>query len=180
MSKPADPSALIIGQEYPLELPEGEGAVADFLRQAGHTLIINLSSLSAYEWKVLQRGPVRGGLLAKNGAILFIWQFGKVKDPTFTLDSPFDARQVHDLKMPKLTQQASRLILDVHITDADSGKLRGRRALALDAEVSARFLAAAKAQINGAPEGDAQHEDWMSKPPDMLVGFTRLWPMEPV
>lgn len=168
-------STLAVGQPYPVTLPAGEGAFADFLRPAGNRLLIVISNISKPEAKALRKGEMRCGLLANNGALLFIWQFMEKGKPVFTLDSPFDAHVIPDIQLHDVDNNETRLSIDVHIVDAASSLVKGLRIITLPPGLTIEFLSSVQDQLAGSSSGEQQQQHWMAYPPHELARKTQMW-----
>lgn len=168
---------LAVNEQYPLSVPV-ESARAEFLRDSGNILLIALAGISDYEANALRRGPMRCGLLAKNGAILFLWQFrdesGKL---VFTLDSQFDARIIPDIALHNIENSGQRLMIDVHIVDIDTGLLRGLRDITMPPGLTVKFLSAVQDQLTTHETGKEQIQRWMGEEPYTLAEQTKMWLM---
>ncbi len=113
-------NVISVGKPYQIKLPTGAvGAISDFFRNS-HRLIVTMPNISASEEHVLRNGDLFCGLLAKDGAILLLWEFRSKGSRAITLDSPFDARLVPELLNIKLDDSESRYCIDVHC----SGQLK--------------------------------------------------------
>jgi len=176
MSTP-EPILLSVGEEYPFKIPESEGAVSDFLRSGGNRLIIVMPGISNEESKILRKYEMRGGLLVKNGAILFVWQFRKNGKPVVTLDSPFDARIIPDIQFYDIEDSKTRLVIDVHIVDSISKMVCGLRAVTMPPGMTLEFLSAVQDQIGDSSNGEKQYQSWMTSEPPNLAKQTKMWIM---
>ncbi|WP_375750002.1 hypothetical protein [Vibrio sp. HN007] len=169
----------IVGLPYSGQLPnltaEG-GAVSEFLRPS-NTLLIVMPDISDYESKTLSRGDMRCGLLAENGAILLLWQFKDRRLKVTTLDSPFDARLIPDLEMDFLDTPNANLVIEVHIVDSRTKRLRGFRKITMPTGLTKEFYSAVKEQVANPLNGNKQMQIWMQEPPHKLVRKTRMWKM---
>lgn len=168
-------TSVAVNQLYPFELPLAEGATADFLRPESNRLLIVMPDISSYEAKSLRKGEMRGGLLSKNGAILFLWQFLEKGKPVITLDSPFDARMIKDIQLYNIENKETRLVIDVHIVDSSSTIVRGLRSITMPNGFSIDFLSAVQDQMGNSNPGQTQHQEWMASSPDVLTKQTRMW-----
>lgn len=166
---------LAVNQPYPMGLPLGEGAISDFLRPASNRLLIVMPDITESEARVLRNGEMRGGMLSKNGAILFLWQFGKKGKPIITLDSPFDIRSIQDIQLYNIDNKETRLVIDVHIVDSKSKMVRGLRSLTMPPGFSIDFLCAVQDQISSINFGETQHHKWMALQPCALTKQTQMW-----
>lgn len=167
--------AIAVNQPYPFILPSEEGAVADFLRPSSNRLLITMPNISNYEAKALRKGEMRGGFFAESGAILFIWQFCDKGKPVITLDSPFDARVVPDIRLHDINSKESRLNIDVHIVDLASKIVRGLRSITMPPDLTVQFLSAVQDQLCDNNSGEQQYQRWMACQPHELVGKTKMW-----
>jgi hypothetical protein len=88
---------LAIGEKYPLPYPEsmGGGAAAQFLVKGGSYLQVILPNMKPHENEAIRKGKIKAGLLYKDGAMLFLFQFHDKNDkPILSFDSAFDVRLI--------------------------------------------------------------------------------------
>lgn len=168
-------ATIAVNQTYPFALPPGEGAVSDFLRPSSNRLLIVMPDISNAEAKAFRKGEMRGGLLAKNGALLFIWQFLVKGKPVISLDSPFDARLIPDVQLYNVDSKETRLAIDVHIVDSASKIIKGLRAISMPPGFSIEFLSAVQDQISSQNNGEQQLQQWMTYQPHELSKQTHMW-----
>ena len=168
---------LEVGRPYPDNLSVSEGAISDFLRPSVNRLIIAMPNISAIEEKGLRKGVMRGGMLAKNGAILFVWQFYEKGKLTLSLDSPFDARVIHDIQFYDITTSETRLAIEVHIVDSATKIIKGLRFLTMPPGMTIEFLSAVQDQLANPNSGDDQWQKWMAQQPFELAKRTQMWLM---
>jgi hypothetical protein len=158
-------------------LPLGEGAISDFLRPNNNRLLVAISDLSDSEVKALRKGQMRAGLLSKNGAILFLWQFSDKGKKVLTIDSPFDARLIPDIQLYNVETSETRLSVDVHIVDMATKIVRGLRTITMPPGLTIEFLAAVQDQLTDFKNGDEQLQKWMEKAPHELTNNTQMFLM---
>jgi hypothetical protein len=140
---------LIRGNIYPLPIKTQEGASAQFLLKEGSFLQIVLPSMDAQEEKALRNGLCKVGILANNGAILFVFQFlDNQGHPVISLDCPFDARIIpkESLFLPDITKPLERLLFEVHGID-ENKILRCLRGLTLSPKSTLDLFAAVQDQL---------------------------------
>jgi hypothetical protein len=136
-----------------------------------------MPNISASEEHVLRNGDLFCGLLAKDGAILLLWEFRSKGSRAITLDSPFDARLVPELLNIKLDDSESRYCIDVHIVDSRNNEVRGLRKISMPPELSRELKEAVTHQMNHSSQGERQMALWMQIPPSQLVKKTQMWEM---
>lgn len=165
-------------QPYPFSLPPLEGAISDFLRPSSNRLLISICDISLEEASVLSKGEMRCGLLAKNGAMLFLWQFkDKRGQPVFTLDSPFDAKAINDIQLYDVNTSETRMNIDVHAVDLSSKLVRSLRSITMPPGLTLEFLSAVQDQLATHDDGNMQLKTWMSMGPYELTKQTKMWLM---
>ena len=81
------------GKPFPYPLPETEGAISDFLRPHGNTLLVLLPNMTKAEIKAIRTGPLDMTLLTHDNEMLFLW-----RTKTSVFDTPFDARLIPDFE----------------------------------------------------------------------------------
>jgi len=167
--------SMSVNELYPFELPLEEGAVSDFLRSSSNRLLVVMPDISAYEAKVLRKGEMRGGFLAKNGAMLFLWQFMDKGKRLITLDSPFDSRVIPDINLHNVETTETRLVIEVHIVDSVSKIIRGLRSITMPPGMTLEFFSAVQDQIANTCSGEKQHQKWMMSQPHDLTKRTQMW-----
>ena len=164
------------GEKYPFNLPNAQGAIANFLRESTNTLIINISSLSPSEVKTLTKGTVRCGLVYEEGEMLLLWQFlDSKKRPVFTLDSPFDARLDKTLTLHNITSDQDRLVIDMHIIDASTHLIKGLRAITMPPELTLIFLSRVQDQLACSVTNRLPLIQWMKVEPATLLASTKVF-----
>ena len=173
----SQPVLLSVGEKYPFKIPQTEGAISDFLRPGGNRLLIAIPGISNEESKVLRKHEMRGGLLVKNRAILFVWQFRKKDEPIITLDSPFNARLIPDIQFHDVENTETRLLIEVHIIDSKTGIVCGLRSITMPPKMTIDFLSAVQDQIVGIDSNETQHQNWMKRQPHELAQKTQMWLM---
>ena len=167
-----------VNEPYPFQLPSAEGAISDFLRPGSNRLLIAIHGITKDEEKALRKGQLRCGLLAKNGAILFLWQFRNNRnDPIFTLDSPFDARLINDIQFYDVKSTETRVNVDVHVVDMSTQLVRALRSITMPPGLSLEFLSAVQDQLASHEAGKEQMQRWMRKEPYELSKQTQMWLM---
>ena len=170
--------SISIGQEYPFSTPPSEGAISDFLRPSSNRLLISICDITSDEASVLSKGELRCGLLAKNGAIIFLWQFkDKHGRPVFTLDSPFDAKLINDIQLYDVNNSETRINIDVHAVDLSSKLVRSLRSITMPPGLTLEFLSAVQDQLATHKDGNMQLKAWMSMEPYELTKQTQMWLM---
>ena len=165
---------LSVGETYPKRFSKNqEGAIAEFLR-VNNTLIINMPNINQNEVKSFKKGYLTCGLLAKNGAILFIWQFNDQKGrPVLTLDSPFDARIIPDIDLHDVTTSETRLAIDINVIDTATNIVKALRLVTMPPELTLSFLSAVQDQLVSISNGELQHQQWMqTTPAELLLSTT--------
>jgi hypothetical protein len=170
-----DPVILSRGQPYPLQYPQQDGAVADFLRSSGNRLLVMLSRMTSAEEQAFRNGLITGGFLYQNGALLWLFIFyGKDGRRLFTFDAPFDARVIpaDDRQLYSIDNPDQRLVIELHAVD-DKGILRALRALTLSPALTLSFLSAVQDQL-ATTEGDRQLAIWMQQQPEQLANTIKL------
>jgi hypothetical protein len=166
-----------LNQPYPFELPEEQGAIADFLSPYGNELLISIPDISSDEALILQEGDMMGGFLAQNGAILFFWQFLNGDEAVITLDSPFDAREIPDIQLEILDEESTDLVIDIHVIDATTKIVKALRSVSFPPELTLKFLAAAKNQLANSQLGEIQQTTWMNADLMDLVSLVQMSPL---
>jgi hypothetical protein len=170
--------AIAVGEIYPFKLPSCEGVVSDFLRSGSNRLLIAINDISRDEEKTLRKGELRCGMLAKNGAVLLIWQFRDNRGkPLFTLESPFDARLIKDIQLYDVSNSKTRINIDIHIVDLSTKLIRGLRSITMPPSLTVEFLSAVQDQLATLEAGNNQHQRWMSIEPHELTTQTQKWLM---
>jgi hypothetical protein len=137
------------GQPYPLQHPNHDTAVADFLRTGGNRLLIVLSGMNSREEYAFRNGMITGGFLYNEGGMLWLFRFYDNKGlPLFTFDAPFDARLIpaDDRQLHSIDNAEQRLLIDLHAVD-DKGILRAIRAVTLPPRLTLSFLSAVQEQL---------------------------------
>lgn len=169
----------VVGETYPFKLPVGEGAMADFLRPSLNRLLVLMPDIIEQEVQAMRKGQIRGGFLFKNNAILFLWQFLDPENdqPVLTLDSPFDARLIDDIKLHDITSSESRLMIEVHIVDSATGRIKGLRGVSMPPDMTRAFLMAVQDQLSSPKSTMEQTMAWMAHQPVDLVKQTKMWVM---
>ncbi|QDE31991.1 hypothetical protein [Shewanella polaris] len=168
---------LVVGEKYHLQLPVQDGACAEFLR-ASNRLIIMMKGIDKLEALALRRCNISCGILAKNGAILLLWQFHDNKGrPVLTLDSPFDARIIKDIQLHNIENNKQRLLINVHIVDSTTKEIKVLRAVTMSPELTIEFLSKVQEQISSIHNGEAQMQVWMSQQPCDLIRKIKMHQM---
>lgn len=168
---------LSVNKPYPYDLNVSEGAISNFLVKNENRLIIAMPNISKEEAWAFKKGAMRCGMLAKNGAILFIWQFFDKKVPVATLDSPFDARLINNIDLHNIENEYQRLSISVDIVDTATNLVRGLRLITMPPNLTVTFLSAVQDQLASAESGDSQYQIWMTFRPDDLAKQTKMWDM---
>ena len=115
----------------------------------------------------------------KNSAILFIWQFvdPDTNAPVLTLDSPFDARFIEDIRLDDITGAEDRLLVEGHIVDTSTNIIKGLRAVTMPPDMTVAFLSAVQEQLSSHQSGTEQIQAWMAYQPVDLIKQTKMWVM---
>lgn len=167
-----------VGEPYPLNVPTGEGAVSDFLRDVGNRLIVTMPNIDKREAKSFKKGSMTCGLLAKNGAILLLWQFFDEKGrKVTTLDSPFQSKIIPDINLHNINSSVDRLLIDVHVVDTATNLVKGLRAITMPPELTLKFLSAVQDQLAHHGNGEAQIQAWQRYQPEELTKTTAMYIM---
>lgn len=170
------PILLTLDQPYPFKLAS-EGVIAEFLRPSGNILIVAIPGISAEEEKALRKGEMRCGMLFKNGAILFLWQFLLKGKPVLSMDSQFNSKIIHDIQLHNIETAETRLLIEVHIIDTESGLIKGLRGITMPPALTLKFFSAVQDQLAGAENGESQHAIWAQLEPEQLTKSTRMFLM---
>lgn len=171
--------SLVLGERYPFKLPGTEGAIADFLRPSVNRLVVAMPDITEQEVRAMRQGEIRGGFLFKNSAILFLWQFvdPDTNAPVLTLDSPFDARFIKDIRLDDITGAEDRLLVEGHIVDTATNIIKGLRAVTMPPDMTVAFLSAVQEQLSSQQSGTEQMQAWMAYQPVDLIKQTKMWVM---
>lgn len=168
---------IAVGEDYPYRIPGHNGALSEFLR-ASNTLIITFPGIDKRKASALKKGNLFCGVLAMNGAILFLWQFHDKKGrPVLTLDSPFESRVIQDINLHDIENSRQRLLIQVHIVDSTTNKVKGLRALTMPPELTIEFLTKVQEQLSSIDNGEAQMQSWMRKQPNHLISQVKRYQM---
>lgn len=165
------------GKPYPLQYPQQDSAVADFLRTGGNRLLIMLSGMNSREEYSFRSGMIKAGFMYQNGALLWLFRFYDNKGlPLFTFDAPFDVRVIpaDERQLHNIENTEQRLLIDLHAVD-ENGILRAIRAVTLSPGMTVAFLMAVQEQLSTADNGQRQMQKWLLSQPDEL---TKLVTME--
>lgn len=169
---------LTVGKKYPLKIPGGQGAIAEFLRENGSTLLILMPDLTVPEIKSVTSGKIECGLLVNDGAILLMWTFFDKKNrPVLRFESPFNARLYNDLNIPFIDSGNTRLLIHIHLIDRSTKIIKGLRMLTMPAELTLRLFSAVKDQLVSSSSGDIQQAKWLQKTPLELFNQTKSYKM---
>lgn len=164
------PILLSRGQPYPLQCPQDEGAVADFLRTGGSRLLIVLHGMSSKEEQALRGGRVTAGFMYEEGDMLWLFSFySKRGSLLFTFDAPFDARLIpaDERVLPNIDNAEQRLLIEIHAVD-ETGILRAIRAVTLSPALTLAFLSAVQEQLS-VTTGGHKLPLWFAKQPADLA-----------
>jgi hypothetical protein len=169
------------GTTYPLPLPaniEGGGAAAQFLNKNGSMLQIILPWMSTKEKIALRRGTIKSGLLYRNGAMLFLFQFyGDNGKPILTFDAPFDIRILPPAHryLPNIDNAEQRLAIDLHGVDGNDHVLKALRLITMPPGLTIKFLSAVQDQLVETRSGNKEMEEWLLEQPETLIKKTQTW-----
>jgi len=170
-----------IGDTYPLPLPfinDGEAcAAAQFLLKDGNALQIILSGMSAREEAALQSGTIRAGLLYKNGAMLFLFEFYDEHNiPILIFEAPFDARLLptESLNLNDIDDVEQRLGIMIHCID-EKKIVRALRFISMPPTMTLKFLDFVKDQLTEVRPGTNEMSEWQSLSLDNLIKTTDTW-----
>lgn len=166
---------LVVGQKYNFPVPQYDGAASDFLRRSGNRLLIALSGINDKEKKELRKSEIRGGIYARNGAILFIWQFLYKKKLIMTFDSPFDSRVIPDLQLYNVENNQTRLLIDVHIVDSSTNLICALRAVTMPNDMTLAFFSAVQDQLSSKASGEKQLQSWLNTDLKILSKETKMY-----
>jgi hypothetical protein len=171
-------TSFVVNQPYPLPLPGIDGGIAEFLRKSGNLLLIVMPNITEEEAAVLKNGDMYGGLLKKDGEMLFIWQFFRNGKPVITLDSPFNARIIPDIQFFDIKNEETRLVIDIHIVDSASNIIKGLRAITMPPELTLQFLSATQDQL-ALPfdHNNKLLKQWMTIQPEALAKQIKMFQM---
>ena len=99
-----------------------------------------LPEINNKDKKSFKKGRLKCSLLAKNGAILLTWQFDNQKGrPTFTFDSPFDARIIPDINFHHVTTNESRLVINF-VVDSATNIIKALLTMTMPPDLTLAFL----------------------------------------
>lgn len=137
------------GKPYPLPCLNREGAAANFLGDSGNILQICLPGMTHSEEMVYRKKPVRAGVIVRLPVILLLFDYGGMD----VLDCPYDIHLVprDHIRLPDITNNRQRLMIESHIVDTESGLLRGLRSFTLSSKVTIAFLLAVQEQMARIP-----------------------------
>lgn len=170
--------ALTVGKQYPNSLSGLEGAISDFLRPHANQLIVALPNMDSVEEKALKKGELRCGVLFKNNAINFIWQFSLKNKPVLTLDSPFSARATPDINLHNVENSETRLAIELHAVDSATNQLKALRVMTMPPGLTIEFMSAVQDQLSNPQSDEAQHAKWqMKQPVELVKQVKQMWRM---
>ena len=136
MDTPKGLIELALGERYPDDLyklipANAEGAITEFLRPMGNTLIICISDIEPYEAKAMRNADLYGGILVDYDKINFIWQFRRNKKPVLTFEGMFDSTLIPDLTLPDMDDSAHYLVFHIHAIDKTTRIIKAIRSLTI-------------------------------------------------
>ena len=117
-----DAVVCVVNEEYPLAIPQSEGAICDFLTSTNR-LFIRMDNITPTERAVYEHGDIACGVLSENGAIMLMWVFfDSLGQPVFIFDTPFESNNIpkEELKLIDRVEEES-VILSIY------GLLTGRQ-----------------------------------------------------
>lgn len=165
------------GKAYPLPIPMDRGAAAQFLTMGGSMLQVKINGMTRDEEWALRFGRMWAGMLAGNGAILWLFRFcGRDNQPLLSLDAPYDIRLLPPERrdLPSIDKPQQRLLIDVHAID-ERDILRGLRGITLSPDLTLGFLSAAQDQLASLDRGEKQMDEWMRHDTEGLMRMTKMW-----
>jgi len=132
------------GGRYPLPIQTVDGAAVNFLGDH-NTLQIAMRNIQRSEANAIRKGTLRAGLIVDGPLILWVFEF--VGDLIF--DCPFDARLIPKsaLRLPNITNDLQRLLVDIHLVETATNTVRAIRAVTLPPGITRDFLAAVQDQL---------------------------------
>ena len=131
-------------ERYPLPIRTDEGAAANFLGDH-NTLQIGMGGIQRSEANAIRKGTMKAGLIVDGPLILWVFEFAG----DLIFDCPFDARLIPKevLRLPDVTSDLQRLLVDIHLVDTATHTVRGIRAVTLPPGITRDFLAAVRNQL---------------------------------
>ena len=133
------------GKPYPGKLPLQEGAVAEFLKEGGSSLLIAMPGIKAAEEQEIRKNPVQAGIIVDGPLILWVFKFSD----QMMFDAPFDARfyQREELQLHHIEDQDQRLSIGMTLVDSETKLIKGLRYFTLSPELTLAFLVAVQEQL---------------------------------
>lgn len=164
---------LEIGKKYPFDLPHQEGAAVNFLTTDSNILVIAINNLTATELFALKKGKIKAGFLYENGDLLFLFTFFDKKGAVFTLDAPFDIREVDKeiRALHSITDKEQRLAIEIHVID--NGIVKALRLITIPNKLTVEFLSAVQEQLATTAKNSAMQK-WMQHSPGYLTKKVKM------
>ena len=163
-------ATLEIGERYPFEYQEGTHI--DLFR-AGHNLLrIAIHDINETEKQDFKKSKIEVGLIVDQTVIIIIFKFGL----SLTLDCFYDARKINrkELTLFDITS-GQRLVLDMHIIDAQTEKLEVMRSFTLPPFITSLLCSSIQDQLSTTSLGDAAINKYISQDTDDLVKQTTMY-----
>jgi hypothetical protein len=113
-------------------------------------------------------------------AILLTWQFYNQKGrPTFTFDSPFDARIIPDINLHHVTTNESRLVINVVVVVVDSATniIKALLTMTMPPDLTLAFLSSVQDQLVTKNNGEEQMNIWLQQTPEELFEQSKQYTM---
>lgn len=131
------------GEPYPAAVVDGIQFAA--FMPGGSLLRIALPNITKVEEQNYRKGKSKFGFVSDAGAILTLWKFGVLP----WADAPFDAVAAKSANQLELADVGvdSRLLIQLHVVDSDSGICRAIRAFTLTAKQTSAFTSAIQSQF---------------------------------
>jgi len=124
-----------------------------------------------------KKGDLKCGLLVKNNTILFLWQFCDKKGrPVITMDTPFDARIIPDIKLYDVMNTDTRYAIEIHCVDTATNKIKALRHITMPYELTVAFMSAVQDQLTTKAD-PKQLNIWMQQQPVELIKTTKNYDM---
>lgn len=163
-------------QIYPIEVPSEAGVLADFFGQRNNRLLVINEDMTPEQRKMFSTQDLQVGMLVKGAAILLLWQFiDKQGTPLFTLGFPFDAREVADLDIEEVDDLESDILVDMHIVEASTKRLKCIRKIVMPPAFSLAFRTAVNEQLDSVEGGEEGFDNWCQFGADKLAESTKMW-----
>lgn len=170
---------LSLGELYPFPLRQTEDEEVQFLIKPWNMLQIVLPSMDSQAEQALRTGMVKGGLLYRNGAMLWLFQFYSDSDggkPLLSFYAPFDIRQLPpDQRYLEgdFREQRQRLV-EVYGIDSNA-ILRAVREISLPQELMLEFMDAVHDQLAENNTGQQQIHQWLALDMSALMVQCKMW-----